>query len=552
MEYSANMSTATYRRTISKLTIILFVTFISLEGVSWELLRVYSIPVKQNIIFGAKNGRDDSFSLKVNDDGAYSERGTQGEFYADSAGRVFSKDKPENVVRIICLGASETYGVGADKNHSYPALLESILNASIGGLCGLKFEVINAGFMGYHSWHSRVLLLKELLKFQPDYVSIMQGPNDLLSAVMISNKDQFLREIDDIVNVVERSPGWLEKTLSRVDPYLAHTVASYRVAKKAADILLHINDAGLSVEEKLEIFGYAGNVRKIVELGYVNEYCTIVLNYPWAVKLGRGVKGEDGNTSKGMVALYEKGREFFDKKNGELLSMKGVILVDALRGFDQRIEQSNGRLVDRLYHDEVHFTKYGNSIIARAMIDSLLGDPGFRAKICAFDPYSLDSIFTLYHPHLFFTNGWPDDTHLSQNYLIEATHNILSREEGPPGWMVSEASDKASPGYVILKNFGSVRLQPMESNGIFNSFFYPRVASARDNVRVKDSDGNTLFHLTGTNMKSAWTGVSEKYGFNIPVSFQGKTIVIELSGDAQVWHSGKGIVFTNDTKHPGY
>lgn len=551
MDFAPSMATANFRRTISKLTIALFLTFISFEGLSWGFLRMYPIPAKQNILFGATNGRDDNFILKVGDDGDYEGRSLHGDTYKDSSDRVFEREKQDNVIRIICLGASETYGVGADRNHSYPALLESILNASIGGCCGIRFEVVNAGFMGYHSWHSRVLLVRELLAFNPDYVSIMQGPNDLLSAALISSRDQFYKETNDIVNATESPSGWFAKDLSRLDSYATHTVASYRILKKGFDILFHLEGAKLSIEEKLEIFGYSGNVEKIIDAGSSSKFKTLVLNYPWIVKYESEARRLNGKTLGAMTPLYEKGQEFFDRNNKELV-LKGALLVDALRVFGQAIEQSNGDLVDRLYHDEVHLTKHGNSIIAREIVNSMLRDPSFRSKICEFDQQSLDSIMTLYHPHLFFLNGWPDDEHFPQNFSVDRYINVMNRVDGPPGWVVGEVIDKATPGYIILRQTGDVLSKSMGSNGIYNSFFYPRVASSQDSVRVADENGNTIFQLSGTYLKSSWTGVSDKFGLNVPASSQGRTLVIEISGNAQLWHSDKGVLFTNDTKHPGY
>jgi hypothetical protein len=405
--------------------------------------------------------------------------------------------------------------------------------------------------MGYHSWHSRVLLVRELLAFNPDYVSIMQGPNDLLSAALISSQDQFNKETNDIVNATESPPGLFARGLSQLESYATHTVASYRILKKGFDILFHLDGAELSIEEKLEIFGYSGNVEKIIDAGASSKFRTLVLNYPWVVKHESEARRLNGKTSGAMAPLYEKGREFFNRKNKELF-LKGALLVDALHVFDQAIEQSKGYLIDRLYHDEVHLTKHGNSMISREIINSLLSDPSFRSKICEFDPRSLDSIMTLYHPHLFFSNGWPDDKHFPQNFSIDRYINVLNRPDGPPGWVVGEVIDKAMPGYIVLRQAGDLFFKPMDSNGIYNSFFYPRVASYQDSVRVTDADGNTLFQLSGTYLKSSWTGVSEKFGLNVPAPPQGMTLVVEISGNAQLWHSDKGVLFTNDTKHPGY
>ena len=53
--------------------------------------------------------------------------------------------KPPGVFRIVCIGASNTYGALVDDDETYPALLEDLLNEVGSG----RFEVWNAGVSAY-------------------------------------------------------------------------------------------------------------------------------------------------------------------------------------------------------------------------------------------------------------------------------------------------------------------------------------------------------------------------------------------------------------------
>jgi lysophospholipase L1-like esterase len=76
--------------------------------------------------------------------------------------------------RIICVGDSNTAGLEANEDETWPAMLARALNRQGPG----GFEVINAGFGGYTSSHYLNLIRAELLDYSPDLLIIMGGVND--------------------------------------------------------------------------------------------------------------------------------------------------------------------------------------------------------------------------------------------------------------------------------------------------------------------------------------------------------------------------------------
>jgi hypothetical protein len=227
-------------------------------------------------------------------------------------------------------------------------------------------------------------------------------------------------------------------------------------------------------------------------------------------------------------------------------------LVDLLARFDGMVEQKGIGIIDKLYHDEVHFTKIGNYFIVGAILEQLLkvGTIAERLKPCGAAPEEGEK--TLMHPMAFFSNGWPEPPHWLQPVEVAGESNITQREEGPPGWVVCEAADKSAPGLISVRYAARPQCQPMASNGVFNTFFYPRVASSADQVKAVSASGEVLFSLAGLSGKPEWTGVSDKFGLDLPAGEPGDTITIELRGQAQLWRPKEGVLFTNDVKFPGY
>jgi lysophospholipase L1-like esterase len=81
----------------------------------------------------------------------------------------------ENVVRVLCLGDSNTYGLGLEPQESYPAQLEALWAERVGSP---RLEVYNLGFPGTNS--SRLVRdLPDLLdRLAPDVILLMVGVND--------------------------------------------------------------------------------------------------------------------------------------------------------------------------------------------------------------------------------------------------------------------------------------------------------------------------------------------------------------------------------------
>jgi lysophospholipase L1-like esterase len=85
---------------------------------------------------------------------------------ADASGGTF---------RILCIGDSNTYGTGVERFETYPAQLQTFLNARRGTT---RFQVTNLGVPGSNSAQVRNRLPRYLDLYDPDLVIVLIGVND--------------------------------------------------------------------------------------------------------------------------------------------------------------------------------------------------------------------------------------------------------------------------------------------------------------------------------------------------------------------------------------
>jgi lysophospholipase L1-like esterase len=89
--------------------------------------------------------------------------------------REFAQVKPPGTVRILALGDSCTYGWGVGQEETYAKVLERKLNRNGGGE---RYEVINAGVIGYSLAQELKYLVKDGAAWNPDLVLVSHTFNE--------------------------------------------------------------------------------------------------------------------------------------------------------------------------------------------------------------------------------------------------------------------------------------------------------------------------------------------------------------------------------------
>ncbi len=103
-------------------------------------------------------------------------RTRQVERYAVFNDQSFLADKPDQGLRVFCLGGSSVYGFPWGATAAFPAILEESLSKAFPN----RFvEVVNAGGMSY-AMHRVSLLVDEILEYQPDALVIYSGHNEFI------------------------------------------------------------------------------------------------------------------------------------------------------------------------------------------------------------------------------------------------------------------------------------------------------------------------------------------------------------------------------------
>jgi acyl-CoA thioesterase I len=91
---------------------------------------------------------------------------------------------PDDAV-ILAFGDSLTHGTGAEKNESYPVILEQSINR----------KVINAGIPGELSIHGLKRLPQLLEQHQPELLILCHGGNDLLQKKNLAETETNIRQM---------------------------------------------------------------------------------------------------------------------------------------------------------------------------------------------------------------------------------------------------------------------------------------------------------------------------------------------------------------------
>ncbi|MBU0758012.1 MAG: SGNH/GDSL hydrolase family protein [Nanoarchaeota archaeon] len=162
--------------------------------------------------------------------------------------REYSIRKNPDIIRILCLGDSVTFGQGVSLEHSFPKKLEQLFNES----GKMKIEVLNFAVPGTGTV-DQLRLLEELgLKFQPDIVILTIIGNDY-----------------------ENQLEYGESTLAKVQKILNNGSESYTL-RWMRDLIsiAHFSNSKLSENEKSNKIIIP--LKSILDLSHSNNFTLIV------------------------------------------------------------------------------------------------------------------------------------------------------------------------------------------------------------------------------------------------------------------------------------
>ena len=456
--------------------------------------------------------------------------------------------KPEGVFRILCLGGSTTIGSNAGHNrYTYPAILNDFFAIALAGT-GKTVEVINAGVFGYHSWHSVLRLEAERRLLAPDMVVVMDGINDVMAAYNTSTQalEQGRERLSDRLGGLVNKPG-----AAGTDPAfgvrrLLGQSALYRTsARVLPETLAKTGLFASMLQRKLDLFGYAANMERLVADDTAHGVETILVNYPWIVQPDSTPAIERGRIpfplQDSHYAVYGFGRQAIAAANRAVAEKTGVPLVDPQPVFDRLTE--NPAAIADLYSDTMHFTRYGNFILAQAIYPRLAEDPGLQRFLGGMRLPSAGELAERF-PEL---SDWPalrrePDAKwrllgFAPAMAVTGAQNLVESMDG--SWIVDQPADAAKPARLTL-----VLLETPRHSGLVA---LPRSASSQDVVAIdRVGEGGRQRILTfAAEARGAWTPARRPAALTLPADCRaGDVFEVTLTGkDAQLWRFGSRILF---------
>ncbi len=289
-------------------------------------------------------------------------------------GGEFFPTKPTGTIRIICIGGSTTIGSNAGgDNFTYPHILEELLRKTYPK--AKNIEVINAGVFGYHSWHSLLRVEKEFDRYDPDFYIFMDGLNDVMAAYAIDKKT-----LEHLGNG-SGSPI-LSQLVNKKQESFVHRMSTFMRGSALYSVMeqmgkgfqgwLESLNFSLKMREKMKLFGYQKNVEQTFSLLHAKDKEIILLNYPWIVD---GAMTDEKSSSTlpykidpSLLKLYDFGRSYTQRVNAEIAAKLSAPYIDMQPIFDKQAKEWG---LKRLYSDNLHFTRYGNYLLAKAVCREL-------------------------------------------------------------------------------------------------------------------------------------------------------------------------------------
>lgn len=255
-------------------------------------------------------------------------------------GPEFTVPKPPGIFRIVCLGDSCTH-FGP---RPYPQRLQEILDYR----APQRFEVINAGVLGWTSHQGLMRLRTEVPEWQPDLVTVYFGWNDHWLARGLRDREQGV------------DPPWL----IRVNQVLGH-LRFYQLLIEAT----RPSPANPRIQPRVELTEYTENLRQMkrecdrlgAEVWWLTAPHALDLGIPaFLVESGELIDPEN------TVALHRSYNAVVRRIGAEL----GVKVVDLAREIDGMDKQ---KLFDR---DHIHLSDAGRTLVA-AMLFARILDGGY-------------------------------------------------------------------------------------------------------------------------------------------------------------------------------
>ncbi|HCU80680.1 MAG: hypothetical protein CL789_02975 [Chloroflexi bacterium] len=254
--------------------------------------------------------------------------------------------KDHGVFRILGLGDSFTYGVGAEIEDTYLFVLETMLNDI--SPAREKFEIVKAGIPRYYPHVQRILLEHYGIHYEPDLIIIGFVPNDVidthygLDAIVLDRsgylKTRVANDMGALGNFLYNNSHFLRIVLKRVTAYRMSQIYN----PKWEEVFVengHHEDDWIAIENEYT---------KIVEIANGIGADVLIVHIP-----GKGPWDDSHKYPSERLSAWAKSNE--------------VGFVDVLPAMKVESSQS-----DLYYAIDGHANASGHAVIAQQIYDYLV------------------------------------------------------------------------------------------------------------------------------------------------------------------------------------
>lgn len=261
--------------------------------------------------------------------------------------------KPQNLIRINCLGASTTgnYISQNKTNYSYPLILENILRKKY----KIKIEVNNFGQGGYNSADLLIRYLLQIVDTKPDYLIIYHAYNDIRSYLTPGFMPDYSHSRRNIGERIWRFS--LNEIIPDIPLKLYNYLKTKYIVGDVRNSLLDLvskGDINTKLDFSLGLKVYERNMQNIIYLAKKNN--TKVILCTFAIFLYNKLKKDP------LHILYKKIVEKENQIIKDLSKKNKTQLVDC----DLLIPRKK-----EYFLDTIHFSIEGMKILAKLIAASI-------------------------------------------------------------------------------------------------------------------------------------------------------------------------------------
>lgn len=278
-------------------------------------------------------------------------------------GDSISKDKPAGKVRIMVLGASETFGLYESEDKEYPKQLQNILDLRAPG----KYQVINAAVPGLSPPRIQHLYEKWLKTFSPDIAIYYPSPSVYLMrnppAPVFSEKVQNSKKLRLECRIVAKASIVLKRFLPvKLQAMMKEILIKRAIAGRSEEWIFHNPPP-----ERLALF--ESQLQELVQ--GIQKNGTKILLATHATVFSKPISDEEKQMLIGWRKLYPYVAEnaFLEMERIGNIIIKKV--ADHTTSEVVDIDASLPKTTEN-FADHVHFTTAGAGAVAEMMAEAVL------------------------------------------------------------------------------------------------------------------------------------------------------------------------------------